>query len=384
MTQPDAIDRALDRAAIAMAEHDDRPTPRPDGARRQPRRLRERRELPEQILLPAIPEVDLSGTTPATTGDTQPLSGDVDWATAEPTAPSATIGIGTDLNIAPLFLGGTNAPAMADATPTIEPMDIAVEPSAAVATEMQTVAVPPVIPEPAEVAQELAPAIPAEPQFVAGEAVVEEISEEATAAPAIGRADNDPRATPRAVTQLEVVKALAAVAGKTPRIVFVPREVIEREGGRPVRSRVGHSFIKAHMRREDAVFGGEHSGHFYFRDNWYADSGLIAFLTVHELLSNEGLSVSEYLAPIDTRFRSGEINSEVADVDGAIARVREAFADGEMDELDGLTVNYPTWWFNLRPSNTQPLLRLNVEADTKEQLDEQTAAVLGVIRGQGA
>ena len=161
-------------------------------------------------------------------------------------------------------------------------------------------------------------------------------------------------------------------------------EVIEREGGRPVRSRVGHSFIKAHMRREDAVFGGEHSGHFYFRDNWYADSGLIAFLTVHELLSNEGLSVSEYLAPIDTRFRSGEINSEVADVDGAIARVREAFADGEMDELDGLTVNYPTWWFNLRPSNTQPLLRLNVEADTKEQLDEQTAAVLGVIRGQGA
>ena len=143
--------------------------------------------------------------------------------------------IGTDLNIAPLFLGGTNAPAMADATPTIEPMDIAVEPSAAVATEMQTVAVPPEIPEPAEVAQELAPAVPAEPQFVAGEAVVEEISEEATAAPAIGRADNDPRATPRAVTQLEVVKALAAVAGKTPRIVFVPREVIEREGGQQMR-----------------------------------------------------------------------------------------------------------------------------------------------------
>ena len=159
-------------------------------------------------------------------------------------------------------------------------------------------------------------------------------------------------------------------------------ELIEREGGRPIRSRVGHSFIKALMRGEDAVFGGEHSGHFYFRDNWYADSGLIAFLTVLELLSNEGMSVSEYLAPIDTRFRSGEINSEVADVAGTIERVRAAFTDAEMDELDGLTVSYPTWWFNLRASNTQPLLRLNVEADTHRQLDDRAADVLAIIRGQ--
>ncbi|MCO5177476.1 MAG: phosphomannomutase/phosphoglucomutase [Thermomicrobiales bacterium] len=161
-------------------------------------------------------------------------------------------------------------------------------------------------------------------------------------------------------------------------------ELIEHEGGRPIRSRVGHSFIKAHMRREDAIFGGEHSGHFYFRDNWYADSGLIAFLTVLELLSADGRSLSEYLAPIDTRFRSGEINSEVADVDGTIAKVRAAFADGELDELDGLTISYPTWWFNLRASNTQPLLRLNVEADTEAQLEERTAAVLSVVRGQSA
>ncbi len=161
-------------------------------------------------------------------------------------------------------------------------------------------------------------------------------------------------------------------------------ELIEREGGRPIRSRVGHSFIKAHMRREDAIFGGEHSGHFYFRDNWYADSGLIAFLTVLELLSADGRSVSEYLKPIDTRFRSGEINSEVADVDGTFAKVREAFADGELDELDGLTISYPTWWFNLRASNTQPLLRLNVEADTEAQLEDRTAAVLGIVRGKSA
>jgi len=161
-------------------------------------------------------------------------------------------------------------------------------------------------------------------------------------------------------------------------------ELIEREGGRPIRSRVGHSFIKAHMRREDAIFGGEHSGHFYFRDNWYADSGLIAFLTVLELLSADGRSVSEYLKPIDTRFRSGEINSEVADVDGTLAKVREAFADGELDELDGLTISYPTWWFNLRASNTQPLLRLNVEADTEAQLEDRTAAVLEIVRGKSA
>jgi len=161
-------------------------------------------------------------------------------------------------------------------------------------------------------------------------------------------------------------------------------ELIEREGGRPIRSRVGHSFIKAHMRREDAIFGGEHSGHFYFRDNWYADSGLIAFLTVLELLSADGRSVSEYLKPIDTRFRSGEINSEVTDVDGTLAKVREAFADGELDELDGLTISYPTWWFNLRASNTQPLLRLNVEADTEAQLGDRTAAVLGIVRGKSA
>lgn len=159
-------------------------------------------------------------------------------------------------------------------------------------------------------------------------------------------------------------------------------ETIAENGGTPIRSRVGHSFIKAIMRENDAVFGGEHSGHFYFRDNWYADSGLIAALTVIELISEEGLSLSEILKPIDHRVRSGEINSEVSDNATVLARVEEAFAaqGATIDHLDGLTVEFDDWWFNLRGSNTQPLLRLNVEADRTSLLDEKTAEVLRLIR----
>jgi phosphomannomutase len=136
------------------------------------------------------------------------------------------------------------------------------------------------------------------------------------------------------------------------------------------------------MRQEDAIFGGEHSGHFYFRDNWYADSGLIAMLTVLQLLSRAGQSLSQVLEPIDTRFRSGEINSEVADVGGTLDRVRTHYANAgaAIDELDGLTVEFDDWWFNLRGSNTQPLLRLNVEADDRSTLDQHTSEVLQLIR----
>ncbi|MEJ7837655.1 MAG: phosphomannomutase/phosphoglucomutase [Thermomicrobiales bacterium] len=161
-------------------------------------------------------------------------------------------------------------------------------------------------------------------------------------------------------------------------------EVIASRGGRPIRSRVGHSFIKAVMRDEDAIFGGEHSGHFYFRDNWYADSGLIAMLTVLQLLSRANQSLSSLLAPIDTRFRSGEINSEVSDVNAKLDDVRAQFAaqGARIDELDGLTVEFDSWWFNLRGSNTQPLLRLNVETDQQAELDHRTAEVLQIIRGE--
>ena len=162
-------------------------------------------------------------------------------------------------------------------------------------------------------------------------------------------------------------------------------ETIERHGGRPVRARVGHSFIKALMRREDAVFGGEHSGHFYFRDNWYADSGMIALLTVLELVSVSGQSLSATLRPLDTRHRSGELNNEVADPQATVARIEAVYAGqgGQVDHLDGLTVEFPDWWFSLRASNTQPLLRLNVEADDPETLNRKTKEVLAMIRSSG-
>lgn len=161
-------------------------------------------------------------------------------------------------------------------------------------------------------------------------------------------------------------------------------EIIEENDGRPIRARVGHSYIKAIMREEDAIFGGEHSGHFYFRDNWYADSGLIAMLTVLELMSEEGQSLSSIIEPIDTRFRSGEINSEVDDTDSVITKVEKRYETegADIDYLDGLTVGFRDWWFNLRASNTQPLLRLNVEAENTDLLEEKTTEVLKLIRGQ--
>ncbi|MFN8591516.1 MAG: phosphomannomutase/phosphoglucomutase [Thermomicrobiales bacterium] len=161
-------------------------------------------------------------------------------------------------------------------------------------------------------------------------------------------------------------------------------EAITNHGGRPIRSRVGHSYIKETMRKEDAVFGGEHSGHFYFRDNWYADSGMAALLFALEMVSEAGVPLSQVIAPLDHRFRSGEVNSEVTDPVAVMHRIEAHYrAEGaEIDHLDGITVNFPDWWFNVRSSNTQPLLRLNVEADQKALLDEKTAEVLGMIRGE--
>jgi phosphomannomutase len=159
-------------------------------------------------------------------------------------------------------------------------------------------------------------------------------------------------------------------------------EIIERHGGKPVRTRVGHSFIKAKMREVDAVFGGEHSGHFYFRDNWYADSGMIALLTVLQLVSDADETLSQVLRPLDTRFRSGEINSEVADSQAVMAKIEAHYrTEGAViDHLDGITVGFPDWWFNVRPSNTQPLLRLNVEAENPELLNLKTKEVLTMIQ----
>lgn len=158
-------------------------------------------------------------------------------------------------------------------------------------------------------------------------------------------------------------------------------EVIREHGGRPVRTRVGHSFIKKVMADEGAVFGGEHSGHYYFRDNFGADSGLIAALVVLEVMASSNMSLSEILVPFERYAASGEINSTVADQAGALAALAERYADGRQDHLDGLTVEYDDYWFNVRPSNTEPLLRLNAEATTPELLAAKTEELLTQIRG---
>jgi phosphomannomutase len=160
-------------------------------------------------------------------------------------------------------------------------------------------------------------------------------------------------------------------------------EVIREHGGTPVRTRVGHSFIKQVMADTGAVFGGEHSGHYYFRDNYRADSGLIAAVVVLAELSSAGVPLSELLAPLRRYHASGEINSEVVDQAAAIEDLSRAFADGRQDRLDGLTVEFDDWWFNARPSNTEPLLRMNVEAVSEELLKERTAEALGIIRNEG-
>ncbi|MGC2406853.1 MAG: hypothetical protein WA431_10655 [Candidatus Cybelea sp.] len=157
-------------------------------------------------------------------------------------------------------------------------------------------------------------------------------------------------------------------------------ELIANAGGIPLRSKVGHSIIKAVMREEDIVFGGEHSGHFYFRDNWYADSGMIALLQCLELFSQAGRPVSEVIAPIDTRVRSGEINSKVADASTKLRQIEEYFSSAQIDRLDGVTVSYPEWWMSVRPSNTEPLLRLNVEGETKALMEAHRDKALALIR----
>jgi phosphomannomutase len=161
-------------------------------------------------------------------------------------------------------------------------------------------------------------------------------------------------------------------------------ELITEHGGTPVRTRVGHSFIKAKMAETNAVFGGEHSGHFYFRDFWYADSGMLAALHTLAALGHDDRPLSEILADFARYAASGEINSEVADQAATTQRVKDIYAQQPgvtVDELDGLTVSGESWWFNLRPSNTEPLLRLNVEAADEAEMVALRDEILGVVRG---
>lgn len=157
-------------------------------------------------------------------------------------------------------------------------------------------------------------------------------------------------------------------------------ELVTKMGGHPIRTKVGHALIKPLMKKHNAVFGGEHSGHFYFRDNWFADSGLIAFLVCLELLSIENRPLEDLIKEIDPYVRSGEINSKVSSIPDKLEEISSAFSKGKQDREDGLTVIYDDFWFNLRPSNTEPLLRLNIEANTAEILRTKKEEILKIIR----
>ena len=194
--------------------------------------------------------------------------------------------------------------------------------------------------------------------------------------------------SPSVLTALIAVRELAREPGAavihnliTSRAV---PEIITEHGGTPVRTRVGHSFIKARMAETGAVFGGEHSGHFYFRDFWFADSGMLAALHVLAALGEQEAPLSEILAGYGRYVATGEINSEVEDQAAATERVRAEFASRPgitADGLDGLTITGDGWWFNLRPSNTEPLLRLNLEAADEDTMLRLRDEVLGIVRG---
>ena len=157
-------------------------------------------------------------------------------------------------------------------------------------------------------------------------------------------------------------------------------ETIRLYGGNPIRERVGHSFIKQTMAETGAAFGGEHSGHYYFRDNYRADSGLIAAMFILEIVSLEDKPLSRILAPYKKYFASGEINSRVEDIPAKLEEIAALYAHGKLDRLDGISIEFDDWWFNLRPSNTEPLIRLNLEAVTRELMEEKRDEVLAVIR----
>ena len=160
---------------------------------------------------------------------------------------------------------------------------------------------------------------------------------------------------------------------------------VRAAGGVPLMNRVGHAFMKKRMRDEGAIFGGEVSGHFYFRGNWFADNGMIPALLVLERIGREGRRLSQIVADLRGRYHiSGEINSRVEDVDRALARIAERYRDGRISRLDGISVDYDEWHFNVRPSNTEPLLRLNLEAYSREEMQARRDEVLALIRAADA
>jgi phosphomannomutase len=161
---------------------------------------------------------------------------------------------------------------------------------------------------------------------------------------------------------------------------WIIKEEIEAMGGKANMCRVGHSFIKEQMRKENSIFAGELSGHFYFRDSFYTDSAVLMFMRVMNLLSRENKKLSELIKPLKKYFASGEINSEVKDKDGKMEELAEKYKDGKVSWLDGVRIDFDDWWFNVRASNTEPLLRLNLEAKTKSKMEEKRDEILKIIR----
>ncbi|MEV5171403.1 phosphomannomutase/phosphoglucomutase [Streptomyces flaveolus] len=195
--------------------------------------------------------------------------------------------------------------------------------------------------------------------------------------------------SPSAITALVAARELARNGGRGTVIhnLITSRtvpEVVKENGGTPVRTRVGHSFIKAEMARSGAIFGGEHSAHYYFKDFWNADTGMLAALHVLAALGGQEGPLSALVAQYDRYTGSGEINSTVADQAARLAAIRTAYegrADVTLDDLDGLTVAAADWWFNVRPSNTEPLLRLNAEAKDEATMTKVRDEALAIIRG---
>ena len=199
--------------------------------------------------------------------------------------------------------------------------------------------------------------------------------------------ENGDAVNPSLLTALIADRELAKLPGSP--IIYnlissrAVKEIIEERGGKPLRSRVGHSYIKAMMADSGAIFGGEHSGHFYFSEFWRADSGMLAALHAIAALGSSKVKLSELLKPYSRYVASGEINSKVADGAAKIEELKAIYgnkAEVVIDELDGLSVDGDTWWFNVRASNTEPLLRLNVEAKTQAQMSKLRDEVLGIIR----
>ena len=204
----------------------------------------------------------------------------------------------------------------------------------------------------------------------------------------IGFVDETGTVIPMDLTTALIAKTiLKAHSGKAEKILYdlrsskAVKEIIEESGGKAIECRVGHAYIKRQMRDEGAVFAGELSGHYYFQENSNAEASTLAALYLLNLMAETGETISELVKETKRYFHSGEINSEVEDKEAVLAKLKTTYADGKMHQLDGLKVEFADWWFNVRPSNTEPLLRLNLEAATPEMMEEKKAELLAIIRG---